>query len=67
MLNVLFRMSLEYDPEFVDSKVDILQSDINRLETNFVRTSGRVIDIQSKIASKVNYLRSVRSEDNVIM
>ena len=31
--------------------------DIARLENSFVVTSGRVLDIESKIAYKENYLR----------
>ena len=50
-------MSLEFDPEFVDTKVQLLESDIARLENSFVVTSGRVLDIDSKIAYKESYLR----------
>ena len=50
-------MSLEFDPEFVDTKVQLLESDIARLESSFVLTSGRVLDIDNKIAYKASYLR----------
>ena len=50
-------MSLEFDPEFVETKVELLESDIARLENSFVITSGRVLDIDNKIAYKQNYLR----------
>merc|ERR1711971_1135238 len=52
----LARMSLEFDPDFVDTKVQLLESDISRLENSFVVTSGRVLDIDSKIAYKESYL-----------
>ena len=50
-------MSLEFDPEFVDTKVQLLESDIARLGNSFVVTSGRVLDIDNKIAYKESYLR----------
>ena len=52
-------MSLEFDPEFVDTKVQLLESDIARLEKSFVLTSGRVLDIDNKIAYKGSYLRCI--------
>ena len=60
-------MSLEFDPEFVDTKVQLLESDIARLENSFVVTSGRVLDIDSKIAYKESYLRCSLSSYSIII
>ena len=50
-------MNLEFDPDFVASKVDLLESDISDIEDTFVRKSQLVYDMESRIERKSSKLR----------
>ena len=50
-------MSLEYDPEFVSSKVDLLEVDIAGLENSFMTKSQLVFDVNDQLSVRTNQLR----------
>ena len=50
-------MNLEFDPEFVASKVDVLESDIADIENTFVVKSHLVYDLNTKLLRRASQLR----------
>ena len=50
-------MSLELDPEFVASKVHVLEGDIANIEDSFVATFERLFHVQTDMARKESQLR----------
>ena len=50
-------MSLEYDPDFVSSKVDLLEVDIADLEDNFMTKSQLAIDVNTQLSVRTSQLR----------
>ena len=51
-------MSLEFDPEFVASKVEVLESDIDDIENSFVVKSHLVYDLNTQLSRRTSQLRS---------
>ena len=60
-------MNLEFDPDFVASKVDLLESDISDIEDTFVRKSQMVYDIESRIERKSSKLSLLIDRINSLM
>ena len=60
-------MNLEFDPDFVASKVDLLESDISDIEDTFVRKSQMVYDMESRIERKSSKLSLLIDRINSLM
>ena len=60
-------MNLEFDPDFVASKVDLLESDISDIEDTFVRKSQMVYDVESRIERKSSKLSLLIDRINSLM
>ena len=60
-------MNLEFDPDFVASKVDLLESDISDIEDTFVRKSQMVNDMESRIERKSSKLSLLIDRINSLM